>query len=81
MSPGETITIIRVELDLSLREVAREAGISSVRLGEIERGVVGPGLFTEEVKAKIYAAMAKLVKPRGEKRAAEFTSKLREAGL
>lgn len=80
MTRGEAIRTIRIELDLSLREVAAAADISSTRLGEIERDVVGPGLMLGGVEQGIYFAMAGLVLPRAEKRAADFTAKLREAG-
>lgn len=78
MTPGEVIRTLRIELDLSLREVSRGAGMSSVRLGEIERGVVGPGLFTEEVKGQIFAAMARLVEPRAKQRASLFRKRIDE---
>lgn len=39
---GAGIRKQRVRLGLSLRETAEQAGMSTVRLGEIERGVVIP---------------------------------------
>lgn len=79
MTPGETVRGIRIELDLSLREVAAAAGLTHVRLGEIERDVAG--VVPDGVLLALFVAMAKLVEPRAAERAAEFTAKLRRAGL
>lgn len=70
MTPGEVIRTLRIELDLSLREVARASGLTPTQLGEIERGaeVVGfPAQF-----AAIVSTMARLVEPRAKQRAETF---------
>lgn len=69
MNRGEAIRLVRVECNLSLREVAKGAGMSHVHLGEIERGVVTPDPV---VSWEIFLTMARLVEPKQKARAERF---------
>lgn len=48
-TPGDTIRDARIALSLSLRTLADDAGLTHVRLGEIERGAMRPATEAEEV--------------------------------
>jgi transcriptional regulator with XRE-family HTH domain len=61
MKQGEALRTIRVDLGLSLREVAREASETHVHLGEYERGAV---YVSFDAQVRIYGAMARLVEAR-----------------
>lgn len=73
MKAGEVIRTLRVELDLSLREVARSCAMSHVHLGEIERGVAAAD---DEMVAILCATMARLVEPRAKQRASAFRKQM-----
>ncbi len=72
---GSDLRTIRVELDLSLREVAREAGIKTTLLGHLERDF--PEAEGEVPLENVLAAMARLIAPRAEKRSKLFDAKMR----
>lgn len=76
MKPGEIIRTPRIELDLSLREVARASGFTPVQLGEMERDVVP---YTAANMPALMAAMARLVEPRAKQRASTFRTKMEAA--
>lgn len=61
MKLGHVVQTIRVECDLSLREVAAAASISAVDLGRIERNVARPKLSQ---LMNLFDVMAELVEVR-----------------
>lgn len=79
MTPGEVIRTLRIELDLSLREVSRASGLTPIQLGEIERGA---GLTNPDVSLRLQfalvATMARLVEPRAKQRASNFRKRTDE---
>lgn len=52
---GAIITQQRVENGISLRQLAKHCGLTDVRLGEIERGVMNP--CTDKESSNIWAAL------------------------
>ena len=47
---GDKLRKNRISRDMSLREESKRLGISAVKLGEAERGVVDPATFMEVPK-------------------------------
>lgn len=74
MMRGKAIATIRIELGLSLREVAAASGLTHVHLSSIERDSAGH--VAAPLEQSIYFAMANLVLPRALERAADFTAKM-----
>lgn len=77
MTRGEAIRLLRVECNLSLREVAAAAQLTHVRLGELERGVEDP---TPELVAALAIVMARLVEPKQKARASRFGNQVAMGG-